>query len=60
MEQRGRALASVEPAFVHLTDVGDEVGFDAPRLPQEIGEAAEELVIGNGLKFSVRAIMLHL
>ena len=32
-EHRGRGLAGVEPARVHLADVGHEVGLGAPALP---------------------------
>ena len=45
-EHRGRGLAGVEPAGIHLTDVSDEVGLDAARVPQELGQATEQLVVG--------------
>jgi hypothetical protein len=44
-EHRGRSLAGVEPALVDLADVGDEVGLDAPGLPQKLDEAAQQLVV---------------
>jgi hypothetical protein len=43
-EHGGRSLADVEPALVHLGDVGDEVGLDPPSVPHELGQAAQELV----------------
>ena len=46
-EHRGRGLAGVEPAGIHFTDVGDEVGLDAARVAQELGQATEQLVVGN-------------
>jgi hypothetical protein len=36
--------------------VGDEVGLDPSGLTQELGEAAEELVVGDGLE---RAHVFH-
>jgi hypothetical protein len=30
--------------------VGDEVGFRAPGLPEQLGQSAEQLVVGNGLE----------
>jgi len=38
----GEASRAVEPARVHLADVGDEVGLGAPRLTQEFEETAEQ------------------
>jgi hypothetical protein len=46
----GRGLAGVGPACVDFTDVGDEVGFVASRLAQDVGEAEEELAVGELLE----------
>ena len=49
-EHRGRGFAGVEPALVDLADVRDEVGLDAARVGHELAEAAEQLVVGDGVK----------
>ncbi len=49
-EHGRRGLAGVEPACVDLADVGDEVGFVASRLAQDVGEAEEELAVGELLE----------
>jgi hypothetical protein len=51
-EHRRRGLAGEEPSRVDFADVGDEVGLRAARLRQDVGEAAEQLVVG---KMSQRA-----
>ncbi len=52
----GRGLAGVEAAGVDFADVRHEIGLGAPRLPQELGEAAEQPVVGDE---SERAIGIH-
>jgi hypothetical protein len=44
---RGRGLADVQPARIDLADVGDEFGLGAARVPEQLGEPAEELVVGD-------------
>jgi hypothetical protein len=46
-EHRGRGLTGVEPARVDLADVGDEVGLGVAGVAQQIGESAEQLVVGD-------------
>src|SRR5262249_30714236 len=46
-EHRRDGVASVEVSGFHLADVGDERGLDTARLPEEIGEAGEQLVVGE-------------
>ena len=46
----GRGLASVEPARIGLGDVRDEVGLVASRLAQDVGEAEEDLAVGELLE----------
>ena len=46
-EHGRRGLTGVEPARVHLADVGDEVGLGAARLAKQLGQASEELVVGD-------------
>ena len=46
-EHRGRGRAGVEATPVDLADVSDEVGFGAPGLPQQSGETAQQLVVGD-------------
>jgi hypothetical protein len=50
LEHGGRGLANVEPADVDLANVGDELGLGVPRVVEERGEPAEELVVGNYLE----------
>jgi hypothetical protein len=50
------SVTSVELALFYLSDVGDEVGLDASGLLQDIGKAAKELVVRNGLE---RALVFH-
>lgn len=52
VKQGRRALSRVKPALVHFAEVGDELGFDAPRLAQELGQAAEKIAIGDRLEVS--------
>jgi hypothetical protein len=47
--RRGR-LPGVEPALVDLADVSHEVRFGMARPAQKIGEATEQLVVGDGMK----------
>jgi hypothetical protein len=54
-EHRRTGFASVEPSLVDLGDVGHEVGLDAARLAQKLGETREQLVVGNG----VERVSLH-
>jgi hypothetical protein len=49
-EHRGGGFAGVEVSSLHLTDVRDEVGLDAAGLTEEIGEPAEEIVVGEGFE----------
>jgi len=49
-EHRRRGFAGVEPAFLDFADVGDEVGLDAARMRHELAEAAEQLVVGDGVE----------
>jgi hypothetical protein len=44
-EHGGAGLTSIEPAPLHFSDVGDEVGFDAAGLLKELGQAAEQLFV---------------
>ena len=46
-EHGWEGLPGEEPPLVDLADVGDEVGLDAPRLADEIGEPTQQLVIGD-------------
>jgi hypothetical protein len=43
----GAGLTGVEPSLVDLRDVGDDVGFRAARLTEELREPLEHIVIGN-------------
>ena len=52
-EHRGRGLAGVEPARVHLADVGNEVGLAAAGASQELGQAAEQLVVRDQIESAV-------
>ena len=47
-EHRRRGRAGVQTTRVDLGDVCDEVGLDASRLPQDLGEPAQQLVVRNG------------
>jgi hypothetical protein len=49
-EHRGGGFAGVEVSSLHLGDVGDEFGLDAPGLTEEVGEPAEEIVVGEGFE----------
>jgi hypothetical protein len=49
-EHRGGGLAGVETASLDLGDVGDEIGLDASRLTEKVGESAKELVVGEGFE----------
>ena len=49
-EHGRRGLAGVEPACVDLAYVSHEVGFAASRLAQDVGEAEEELAVGELLE----------
>jgi hypothetical protein len=51
-KHRRRCLASVEAALVDLADVGHELGLDPARVARELGQAMEELIVGNGLERS--------
>ena len=51
-EHRRKRLAGIEPSLVHLGDVGDNVGLDAPRLSHKLGEAVEQRVVRNRLERS--------
>jgi hypothetical protein len=55
-EHRGRGFASIEPSLVDLADVGDEVGFHASGPPEDLGQAAEQLVVGDCVE---RKLMFH-
>ena len=46
-EHGGEGFTSVEASLVHLGDVGDEVGLDAARLGEDLGQAAEEIAVGD-------------
>ena len=47
-EHRRRGRAGVQATRVDLGEVSDEVGLDASRLPQDLGEPAQQLVVRNG------------
>ena len=49
-EHGRRGLAGVEPACIGLGDVRDEFGFVASRLAQDVGEAEEDLAVGELLE----------
>jgi len=55
-EHRRKGLAGKESSILHLGDVGDDVGFGAPGLAHELGQAAEQLVVGDGLE---RSFVFH-
>ncbi|MGD8894465.1 MAG: hypothetical protein PVJ73_00365 [Acidobacteriota bacterium] len=44
-EHRGHRFARPESPRIHLGNVGDEVGFDASGLTQDLGQAAEQVVV---------------
>jgi hypothetical protein len=46
-EQGGERLARPESSLVHFGDVGDEVRLDAARLAEDLGQAAQEDVVGD-------------
>ena len=41
IDEHGRCLAGMEPPRIHLTDVCNQLGFDAPRPGQNLSESAE-------------------
>ena len=43
----GRGCAGIEPARIDLADVTDEFGLVATRLAEEVGQATEQLVVGE-------------
>jgi hypothetical protein len=49
-EHRREGLAGEEPSLVDLADVSDEISLDATRPADELGEATQQLVVGNGSK----------
>ena len=49
-EHRRKGLAGEEPSLLHLGDVGDDVGLDAPGLAHELGQAVEQLVVRDRLE----------
>jgi hypothetical protein len=55
-EHRREGLAGKEPSLLHLRDVGDDVGLDAPGLAHELGQAVEQLVVRDGLE---RSFLFH-
>jgi hypothetical protein len=55
-EHRGECVTGIESSLVDLGDVGHHVGFDAPGLAHELGQAAEQLVVGDRLEWS---LLLH-
>jgi len=46
-EHGGGGFAGVEPALVHLGDVGQEVGLRAAGLLEQIGQPTKQLVVGD-------------
>ena len=46
-EHRGERLTGIQPSLVRLRDVGHEIGLHAARLPEDLGQAAEESVVGD-------------
>ena len=46
-EHGRRGLARVELSFVDLGDVRHEVRLDAARLPQQLGEPRQQLVVAD-------------
>ena len=44
-KHRRAGLASIQPARFHFADVRDEVGFDPPRLMQELRQTSKQLII---------------
>jgi hypothetical protein len=44
-EHGGRALFCIETSRIDFTDVCNQLGFDTPRLAQELGQAPEQLII---------------
>ena len=46
-EHGGERLTRVQPSLVHLGDVRDEVRLDAARLSEDLGQAPEEIVVGE-------------
>ena len=49
-EHRREGLTGEEPSLVDLADVCDEIGLDASGQADELGEATQQLVVGNGTK----------
>jgi len=49
-EHRRRSLPRVQSPGVDLADVSDEVGLGVTGAGEELGETAEELVVGDGLQ----------
>jgi hypothetical protein len=52
-EHGGRGFAGIKPA---LPDVGDDLGLHTARLAYQVGQAAEQLVVGDRLE---RALVFH-
>jgi len=49
--EHGRGgVAGVEPALVDLPDVGDQIGFDAARVAEEIAQLAQKRVVRDRLQ----------
>ena len=55
-EHRGRGFPGIESSFVHLAEMGHEVGLQAAGPMQELGKAAEQLVVREPLE---RARVFH-
>ena len=55
-EHRRKGIAGIEPSFVHLGDVRDDVGLDAPGLARKLGQAVEQFVVRDRLE---RSLLLH-
>jgi hypothetical protein len=49
-EHRGAGFAGEEPPAVQFTDMGDEVRLDSAGPTQEVGEPAEQLLVGKGFE----------
>jgi hypothetical protein len=46
--KHGRGFPRIEPPQVHFGDVSHELRFEPPGLLQDLSQAKEKLVIGNG------------
>jgi hypothetical protein len=49
LEHRRADFVGVQPPPLDLADVGDDVGLDPPRLPHELGQLMEKVLVSEAL-----------